>query len=548
MYQGRLFSSDGTAPLLEVVNLVASIVDPSGNCLLYQENFPNLDLGPSNGAFSISIGTAPGASTRTPSDPGLSMETVFGNKGTSIRSPGSLCTTGYTPNSGDLRKLRITITSQSSGIPVTLSPDQSINSQPTAVVAQSIQGLGLSDLIQSAAGVAGQGNVSLSTLASLTSSSDASVLHHHDSLYVKLGSGLTPTLLGGGIVSVSGQLGIGTSVPGAQVQINTSGQGAKGQIIRGSSAQSANLLEFQNTDGNILSFFDANGNLILGSDAVSSMGAASKQYVDGKFLGGVTSFNSRAGAIALQALDVTGALGFSPLNRSGDSGVGTLLLAPGKALGLGVYDSGSEAGLIASLGSMDVGKTWYSAPAKQVKYWDGTAVQTLALTNSYLTSLTGDISATGPGSASATVNSVGGVPASNISAGANAANSATDGNTAYKIVKRDGSGNFSAGTVIAKLVGNVTGAASLNVLKSGDSLSGALLLFSNPTVNSVGGVNASSIATGVNAANAATSANDGNSLIRRNPQGNFSAGTITAEVVGNITGLPLRTFSEPEIP
>jgi len=49
-------------------------------------------------------------------------------------------------------------------------------------------------------------------------------------------------------------------------------------------------------------------------------------------------------------------------------------------------------------------------------------------------------------------------------------------NTAGAIVVRDGSGNFSAGTITANLAGNVTGSASLNVLKAGDTMIGPLLL------------------------------------------------------------------------
>lgn len=49
-------------------------------------------------------------------------------------------------------------------------------------------------------------------------------------------------------------------------------------------------------------------------------------------------------------------------------------------------------------------------------------------------------------------------------------------NTPNSLVLRDGSGNFSAGTITSNLVGNVTGAASLNVLKSGDTMTGALTM------------------------------------------------------------------------
>jgi hypothetical protein len=52
----------------------------------------------------------------------------------------------------------------------------------------------------------------------------------------------------------------------------------------------------------------------------------------------------------------------------------------------------------------------------------------------------------------------------------NSATTATDANTASAIVARDASGNFSAGTITAAL----TGAASSNVLKAGDTMTGAL--------------------------------------------------------------------------
>jgi hypothetical protein len=60
-----------------------------------------------------------------------------------------------------------------------------------------------------------------------------------------------------------------------------------------------------------------------------------------------------------------------------------------------------------------------------------------------------------------------------------AANSAS-ANTFNTLVRRDGSGNFSAGTITASLTGNVTGnvtgAASANVLKAGDTMTGTLVL------------------------------------------------------------------------
>jgi hypothetical protein len=62
---------------------------------------------------------------------------------------------------------------------------------------------------------------------------------------------------------------------------------------------------------------------------------------------------------------------------------------------------------------------------------------------------------------------------------------ATSANTASKVVARDASGNFSAGTITANLTGNATTAttATNNVLKVGDTMTGFLTLHANPTAN-----------------------------------------------------------------
>lgn len=91
-------------------------------------------------------------------------------------------------------------------------------------------------------------------------------------------------------------------------------------------------------------------------------------------------------------------------------------------------------------------------------------------TGNYVTALTGDVSASGPGSVASTVNSVGGSTAANVHAAELAANAATNANTVSTLVKRDSSGNFSAGSITASLIG----AASLNVQLAGDTMTGAL--------------------------------------------------------------------------
>jgi hypothetical protein len=562
-YQGRFYNAAGTAPLSDVVDLVLDVYNPGATCLLYQESQSNIDLTGTNGLFAVQVGSVVGSPRRTGLDPGLTMARVFANSGSQIRANAGNCAGGYTPSANDSRVLRVTVTPHSTLVPSTLVPDQVIGSQSTSLVAQTLQGLASTDFIQAAAGVAGQAGVSLSTLTTLTagSSADASSLHNHDSLYVKLSGGGTSSNLGSGIayttgslgvgiavptadiglggtiarkiqvernsvagaagnnlillaggaasggtdqsggdlvlssgiatgsgssgiqfntasagvtgtadrapstkmtLTAEGRLGLGTQTPGAQVEIDASGSAIKGQIIKGSASQTANLLEFQNSSGSVLSYFDAAGNLTLPGDPTSSLQPATKQYVLGLVgAASVSSFNTRTGAVTLSSGDVSTALGYTPVNKAGDSLTGALILAADPAASLG---AATRQYVLASVGG------------KQP-------------TGNYVTALTGDVTAAGPGSVAATVASVGGSSAANINTAELAANSATAANTASKIVARDSSGNFSAGTITANIIGNVTGnltgtvtgAASLNVLKAGDSMTGLLVLSADPS-------------------------------------------------------------------
>ena len=78
-------------------------------------------------------------------------------------------------------------------------------------------------------------------------------------------------------------------------------------------------------------------------------------------------------------------------------------------------------------------------------------------------SLAGEV--TGP-QGSTVVFSVGGVTAANVASGANLANGATTANTPNAIVKRDGSGNFSSTGFSGSLAGDVTGIQGSTVVAS----------------------------------------------------------------------------------
>ena len=138
------------------------------------------------------------------------------------------------------------------------------------------------------------------------------------------------------------------------------------------------------------------------------------------------------------------------------------------------------------------------------------------------------------------VDFVGGVSAANVAAGANLANGATSANTAAKLVARDASGNFAAGTITANLNGTATSATS--AMSFTGSLVGDVTGIQGATsVATVGGVSAANVAAGATLANGATNANTASKLVARDASGNFAAGAITAASMRVSTNLGVGT-------
>jgi hypothetical protein len=142
---------------------------------------------------------------------------------------------------------------------------------------------------------------------------------------------------------------------------------------------------------------------------------------------------------------------------------------------------------------------------------------------------------------------------------------ATSANTASKVVARDASGNFSAGTITASLSGNASTATAWQTARTltltGDvtgtsasfdgsgnitiatTISGdATVLGTDTTGNYVASITNGSYITGGNGGSEgaaltiavdATSANTASKVVARDASGNFAAGTITASLSGN---------------
>jgi hypothetical protein len=144
-------------------------------------------------------------------------------------------------------------------------------------------------------------------------------------------------------------------------------------------------------------------------------------------------------------------------------------------------------------------------------------------------------------------------------AGLTLAVDATTTNTASKVVARDSSGNFAAGTITAALSGNATTATTLATARtiaiSGDVTGTATSFNGSADITISAGITADSIVNAdinsaaaiadtklatistagkvSNSATTATAANTASAIVARDASGNFTAGTITAALSGN---------------
>lgn len=80
------------------------------------------------------------------------------------------------------------------------------------------------------------------------------------------GVSYTPTRM---MLDTTGNVGIGTTSPGAKLQVDTGAAATIGQIIKGAASQTANLQEWQNSSGTALAVVTAAGNVGIGTASPS---------------------------------------------------------------------------------------------------------------------------------------------------------------------------------------------------------------------------------------------------------------------------------------
>ncbi|MCX6106378.1 MAG: hypothetical protein NTY08_11180, partial [Proteobacteria bacterium] len=166
----------------------------------------------------------------------------------------------------------------------------------------------------------------------------------------------------------------------------------KGRVTSGTSLEAADLPSHSAaliTSGTLAV---ANGG--TGANLATTGGAG--QYLKQTTSGGSVT----VGTIA--ASDITSSLGYTPLNRAGDtmtgalnlsandlSNSGNILMAASKTLALSTNASDPS-----GLGSSDVGKTWFNSTTNQIKYWNGSAAIALGAAGSGLSNLNGQTGTT----------------------------------------------------------------------------------------------------------------------------------------------------------
>lgn len=116
---------------------------------------------------------------------------------------------------------------------------------------------------------------------------------------------------------------------------------------------------------------------------------------------GTMSWSTPAGGgLQLSGGTMTGAIAMGGNNITA---TGHITMSAQTTINLGTYTSGQEATLIAGLTTLDKGKTWFNSTSNSMVYWDGATAQTVSAGATAITALTGDVVASGPGSAAATI-------------------------------------------------------------------------------------------------------------------------------------------------
>ncbi|KYG66603.1 hypothetical protein AZI86_06040 [Bdellovibrio bacteriovorus] len=101
-YQGRIIKTDGSPLRHSSVSFIFKILNPSGTCVIYREQISGLDMSNSNGLFDLAIGSG---AVVYPTTGSFNILDAFNNSTASYSCEGG--TNTYSPSAGDNRRLRV---------------------------------------------------------------------------------------------------------------------------------------------------------------------------------------------------------------------------------------------------------------------------------------------------------------------------------------------------------------------------------------------------------------------------------------------------------
>ncbi len=391
------------APL---VSFTIEIKNPAASCTLYREVISQVMTG-SNGYFSIVLGTGANAIAG-----GVNLEKVFSNHGTAI--PGEFACS-YTPTTTDTRKIAISF---DDGYGPQAFNIQDIQSVPFALQAQAINGYGAGLLLKVAPWV----SQTLNNNSELTQAQYDEfwrLVKNPSTLLGQALPGTAPTsgqaLVSNGTSWVLQSLGAGsvTSVS-ATAPLTVTGTAAA-PIINIPAANTTTNGYLTSADWNTFnskigislasgSIWVGNGSNLAtavgmsGDATMANTGAVTLKNTGtaGTYFKITTDAQGRVTSGSnLASGDITTALGYTPVNKAGDT--------MGGALSMGGFDIGNTGnismtankyfGLSANTTPGTIaGQVWYDSGL--IKYYDGSVVKTLGVAGAGITSLNGLTSGT----------------------------------------------------------------------------------------------------------------------------------------------------------
>jgi hypothetical protein len=312
-----------------------------------------------------------------------------------------------------------------------------------------------------------------------------------------------------------------------------------GTLNVGAAATLGNNLSVTGTT-TLTSTLTANGNVVLGSDNADTVTVnadiASHLLTSA---GDTYDIGSATAADKWRHIYITGTANLPTISSTtatiGTLTVSTSLTVPDNSIALGTKTTGNYVAAVSAGDAIDIngtaGEGWtatvnldLSELTTSTEDGDGdyfvvvdsaNAQKKLTKANINLSGFNNDLTL-----ASGTVTSIEAgdyLTGGTITSSGTLAVDATSNNTASKVVARDGSGNFSAGTITATLSGSATSVS--NTLTRGTYLTGDNFNGSAATTWAVD----------------ATSANTASKVVVRDSSGDFSANIITADLSGNAT-------------